>query len=319
MLSLNWIDYLMLAVFVFYAYEGYVRGFIRGLLDLIIFTLSFLAGLRLYGFVAEILTSKFSLSLGLSDAIGFFIAAFLAEIIIKMLIRILLPFDLTFSKSFNSILGILPGILSGAILATFVLILIIAFPTTAPIKHAVSNSKVGTLLLSSAQGWERQLNKVFGVAINETINFLTVEPKANEIVSLNFKTKYTLPDSISEQQMFQLVNKERVSRGLMELMFDNKLRDVGRKHCEDMFKRGYFSHYTPEGLSPFDRMDEAGIIYASAGENLAMSPNTDIAMQGLMNSQGHKAIILSTDFRRIGIGVIEGEIYGEMFCQEFAN
>jgi uncharacterized protein YkwD len=86
-----------------------------------------------------------------------------------------------------------------------------------------------------------------------------------------------------------------------------------------MLARGYFSHYTPEGLSPFDRMTQAGIAYTSAGENLAFSPNVQLAMQGLMQSPGHRANILSKDYGKVGIGVIDGGIYGEMFVQEFTN
>jgi len=319
MLSLNWIDYLILIVLAFYAYEGFSSGFVGAILDLTNFILSFLIGLRFYSFIAGILMQKFLVSQGFSNAIGFFIITIIAEIILGALIRNFLSFDLPILKGLNRILGILPGILSGAILISFILILIVALPLSAPVKRSISSSKIGNLLLSSAQGWEKQLNNVFGGAINETINFLTVEPKSNEIVSLNFKTKSVLPDSASEQYMFKLVNQERTSRGIRELVFDNQLRDLGRVHCQDMFARGYFSHYTPDGFSPFDRMDEAGIIYEIAGENLGLAPNTDIAMQGLMNSPGHKANILSTNFGRIGIGVIDGGIYGEMFCQEFTN
>lgn len=319
MSSLNWIDYLILAVLIFYAYGGYSSGFIRAFLDLVNFTLSFLIGLKFYGFIAGILIDKLSVSQGFSNAIGFFIVTIFAEIILGILINNFLSFNLPFLKGLNKLLGILPGIFSGAILISFILILVVALPLSVPIKHAVSSSKVGNFLLSNAQGWEKSINNIFGGAINETINFLTVEPKSNESVSLNYKTKYTLLDPASEQKMFKLVNKERISRGLGQLVFDDQLRDVGRKHCKDMFEKGYFSHYTPEGLSPFDRMDEAGILYNSAGENLALSPNVDIAMQGLMNSPGHKANILSASFGRIGIGVIDGGIYGEMFCQEFTN
>jgi uncharacterized protein YkwD len=86
-----------------------------------------------------------------------------------------------------------------------------------------------------------------------------------------------------------------------------------------MFKTGYFSHYTPEGLSPFDRMTEADIIFTYAGENLALAPSEALAMKGLMQSPGHKANILSNNFHRVGIGVLDGGIYGEMFCQEFTD
>lgn len=319
MLSLNWIDYLILAVLVFYAYGGYVSGFISALLDLLSFVFSFLVGLKFYGAIAGILLDKFSLPQGLSNALGFFIITLFTELIIGIFIRKFLYFTPPILKGLNKILGILPGILSGAILTSFMLILAVALPISSPIKHSVSSSKVGNFLLSNAQGWEKQINNVFGGVISETINFLTVDTQGSEIVSLNFKTEDVYVDSISEENMLALVNKERVSRGLKEVVFDGELTDVGRKHCKDMFARGYFSHYTPEGLSPFSRMEEAGILYSTAGENLALSPNTGIAMQGFMNSPGHKANILSPDFGRLGIGVIDGGIYGEMFCQEFTN
>jgi uncharacterized protein YkwD len=100
---------------------------------------------------------------------------------------------------------------------------------------------------------------------------------------------------------------------------DMQLRKLARSHSLDMFQRGYFSHYTPDGLSPFDRMNAANIEYTYAGENLALAPSTDLAMQGLMNSPGHRANILNPNFNKIGIGAIDGGIYGIMFSQEFTN
>jgi uncharacterized protein YkwD len=115
------------------------------------------------------------------------------------------------------------------------------------------------------------------------------------------------------------VNKERKTQGLQPLVMDEKLQVLARNYAKDMFKRGYFSHNNPEGYSPFDRMAVAGIDYQAAGENLALAPNESLAMQGLMNSPGHKANILSPKFGRVGIGVIDGGIYGEMFVQEFTD
>lgn len=319
MLSFNWLDFLILFVLAIYAYEGYSSGFINAFLDLANFVFSFLIGLRFYRFIAGILMYKLFLSQGFSNAIGFFVTVFTTEIIVGMLIQNFLLSNTPSPKGLSRIFGIIPGILSGVILISFILILIVTMPISASIKRPVSSSRIGNFLVSSAQGGERQVSDIFGGAISETINFFTVEPKGDSIVSLNFKAKNVSPDSGAEQYMFKLVNKERVLKGLGGLVFDVQLRDVGRKHCQDMLERGYFSHYTPEDFSPFDRMDEAGIIYSAAGENLALSPNTDIAMQGLMNSPGHKANILSPDFGRVGIGVIDGGIYGEMFCQEFTN
>jgi uncharacterized protein YkwD len=119
--------------------------------------------------------------------------------------------------------------------------------------------------------------------------------------------------------MLDLVNKERAQQGVDKVVFNEELTEVGRDHCEDMFRRGYFSHYAPEGLSPFDRMINAGILFNFAGENLALAPDVNLAMQGLMNSPGHKENILSPNFGKLGVGVINGGIYGQMFCQEFTD
>ena len=119
--------------------------------------------------------------------------------------------------------------------------------------------------------------------------------------------------------MLDLVNRERTQRGLQPLETDGELRLLARAHAADMFKRGYFAHNTPEGLNPFDRMREANIPFTVAGENLALAPTLDMAHDGLMNSPGHRANILNDQFTKIGIGVLDGGIYGKMFVQDFTN
>ena len=119
--------------------------------------------------------------------------------------------------------------------------------------------------------------------------------------------------------MFDLVNKERRSTGLQLVVWSEALIGVGRKHCLDMFSRGYFSHYSPEGKSPFNRMDDANVDYKAAGENLAYAPNVSVAHQGLMNSKGHRENILREEFATLGVGVIDGGIHGQMLCQEFTD
>lgn len=66
-------------------------------------------------------------------------------------------------------------------------------------------------------------------------------------------------------------------------------------------------------------MENAGIKFVAAGENLALAPSTELAMEGLMNSPGHRANILSPQFGKIGIGAMQGGIYGLMFTQEFTD
>lgn len=327
-IGFNWIDLAIVVVLLFYSFEGYALGFYVALLDLLSFVSSFFLGLFFYGFIGRILIHTFSMPNGFANAIGFFIVAFLSEILINFLLKhlvLVLPIfsefntQPTYIKRLNNFLGIIPAIFSGLLLISFILTMIIILPLSPFLKHSVSSSKLGSTLVTNTQGFATGLNNVFGGAVNETLAFLTVEPKSNQIVNLNFKTSNFTEDYQAEDRMFSMVNGERNSRGIETLESWSKLTEVARAHCEDMLSRGYFSHYTPEGLSPFDRMTQADINFNYAGENLALAPNVDLAMKGLMQSPGHRENILSTNFKRVGIAVIDGGIYGEMFCQEFTD
>jgi len=324
----NWVDLFILIIVIFYSIEGYSIGFLASSIDFLSFVFSFIFGLTFYSFVGHLLSQFFAIPQGFSNAIGFFIVAVLFEIIFNFVLKNLISGFSLFNKetvsqgtarTLNKLLGIIPAILSAILLSAFIISLIISLPFSVFLKHSVSNSRGGNFLASNTQGFAKDWSNVFGGAINETLSFLTVEPKSNESVNLNFKTSDISVDSSAEQKMLLLINNERASKRLKSLVFDETLAEVGRNHCSDMFKRGYFSHYTPEGASPFDRMVSAGINFNYAGENLALAPNVDLAMQGFMQSPGHKANILSANFNRIGIGVIDGGIYGEMFCQEFTD
>lgn len=323
--AFNFVDYVIILIVFFYALEGLSLGFIASLFDLISFILSFTIGLSFYNLFGKLLISTLSIPAGFANAIGFFIAAFLAEIILRIVFKSIaasLSFDIKDKtvKFMDRITGALFSALSGILLCTFLLTMAITLPLNAFVKHSISQSRLAKGLTSQTQGLSKTVNSVFGQAVNDTITFLTVEPKGNESVNLNFRTDNVSVDPEAEREMFALVNKERTSRGLSALEKGSQaLVGVARYHCEDMFRRGYFSHYTPEGLSPFDRMQNSNISFTAAGENLALAPNTELAMQGLMQSPGHKANILSTEFGHLGVGVIDGGSYGEMFCQEFTN
>ena len=216
-------------------------------------------------------------------------------------------------------MGIIPGAFSAFIILAFLLTVIVSLPSSPVIKSVVTDSQLGSRLVGSTALFEKELNAVFGGALDETITFLTVKPKSTETINLHGNVLDGTIDTQAEQEMFTLVNKERKKAGLAPLTFDDSLRYLARVHSQDMLVRGYFSHYTPEGLSPFDRMAAAGITYTHAGENLALAPSTQLAMQGLMNSPEHRANILNPHFTTIGIGVVDGGIYGKMFSQEFTD
>jgi len=120
-----------------------------------------------------------------------------------------------------------------------------------------------------------------------------------------------------EQKMLDLVNSERAKMGLSQLSPNLKATEVARLKARDMIAKNYFSHTSPTYGSPFDMMKQFGISYRYAGENLAGAPSTDIAHTNLMNSPGHRANILNSNYREVGIGIVNGGPYGKMFVQMF--
>lgn len=326
--SMNFLDLIIVLIILFYVREGYSLGFTFSLLDLVSFIIAFIAALKFYTLVASFFITFFNMPLGIANAVSFFLVALISEVVMSLAARRAvkylpgLPPGSKVAKAFSSTnhwLGIFPGLVSAFIILAFLLSVIVTFPSSPLIKQAVNNSFIGSKLVANTSEFESVLNKIFGGALNDTLNFLTIEPKSNETVKLHFTVANGTVDEKAEQDMFQLVNEERIKQGLDPLIFNTSLRDLARAHSNDMFKRGYFSHYTPEGLSPFDRMEKAGIMYQYAGENLALAPSTALSMQGLMNSPGHRANILNPNFHQIGIGVIDGGIYGKMYTQEFTN
>lgn len=118
-----------------------------------------------------------------------------------------------------------------------------------------------------------------------------------------------------EQQVVDLTNKEREKQGLSPLKVDNELAKVAREKSNDMSKNNYFSHNSPNYGSPFDMMKSFGISYKSAGENIARGQQTpEEVVNGWMNSEGHRANILNSDFTHIGVGYVEN---GNYWTQEF--
>lgn len=107
-----------------------------------------------------------------------------------------------------------------------------------------------------------------------------------------------------EQQLFDLTNASRVRHGLTILKWEPSVAVTARKHSADMADNDYFSHDNKQGKSPFDRMEDDGVKFRGAGENLAYGQSSSIfAHEGLMNSAGHRENILLDSYSHLGTGV----------------
>jgi uncharacterized protein YkwD len=218
----------------------------------------------------------------------------------------------------NHILGTLPGLLSGLITASIISALLFSMPFSDDFQESLRESRAVNSLAAYTENLENALVPLFAEPLRQTLNRRTII-NPEERVDLPFKVENTRPRPDLEAEMLAMVNRERAKAGLAPLAPDAELTEVARRHSADMFARSYFSHYTPENKTPFDRMREANVKFLTAGENLALAPTLDIAHTGLMNSPGHRANILHAKFGRVGIGIMDGGRRGLMVSQEFRN
>jgi len=118
------------------------------------------------------------------------------------------------------------------------------------------------------------------------------------------------------QVLLQDINAHRLGLGLPPLRLDPQLCAIARAHAIDMAARSYFGHNSPDGESPFDRMNRAHYGYGYAGENLALDQTVDAAAAALWHSPEHRENILEPHYAKLGVAAVlasEGEIFVEDF------
>ncbi|MDP9211768.1 MAG: CvpA family protein [bacterium] len=315
------IDALIVIVLLAYAAFGYRRGFVGSVAELVGLLLGLAVAFLLSEPLGGVAAGFLRLPRGLLDLGAFLVIWSLIEFLIafgwkKLSARV--PDDLSEHPA-NRLTGIAPALLKGITLVMIVLLIVATAPIPASAKEPFTESRLGKVFLAVGTTFQQQVNGLFGEALRDTLAFKTVKTDSTETAELGF-TDTSAPECLADARaLFDRANEERAERGLGRLTWDDSLRLVGLRHSRDMLARGYFSHVNPDGEDPFDRMAQADIRYAVAGENLAFAPNVDIAHTGLMNSPGHRANILKSDFTRLGIGCADAGIRGKMFSQEFTG
>lgn len=320
-MALNIIDVLLLLLIALSAFIGWQRGFILSLLDLIRWAVSLLAALLFYRQLGDLLNRVNDWTEVWNQPLAFLLIIAAVRIAIQIGSSFLLrrlPKE-AHQKRFNRLLGIIPGLASGIFSAVFLAALLFSLPLSDNFQEKTRDSRLANYFADCAETMESALSPIFGRAVEQTLNRLTIKPESNELVELPFKVAETKPRPELEAQMLELVNRERAAQGLPPLAADPELTEVARRHSADMFARGYFSHNTPEGKNPFQRIREGNVKFLTAGENLALAPTLQIAHTGLMNLPGHRANIMHPQFGRVGIGIMDGGRRGIMVTQNFRN
>ncbi|MFD1038755.1 CAP domain-containing protein [Virgibacillus byunsanensis] len=111
-------------------------------------------------------------------------------------------------------------------------------------------------------------------------------------------------ESGMEQQIFDITNVMRKQYQKSGLQWEENVSEVAFLHSKDMEENQYFSHYGLNGDGLKERLGAKEIYYLGAGENIAAQyPDAPAAMEGWLNSKGHREALLKDDYTHLGVGV----------------
>lgn len=126
------------------------------------------------------------------------------------------------------------------------------------------------------------------------------------------------------RQVLELTNQYRASKNLIELGADGDLDRVAQRYADDMLRRGFYGHLSPEGADVMDRLRSERIRVRRAGENLAEGPpSTASVLESWYESPSHRRNLLHRSFRLMGLGLAVGEdpdgVYRIYWVQVFSS
>jgi uncharacterized protein YkwD len=323
------LDLAILAVFVLAAVDGFRRGLVPYLSELGAFTVGL--GLALLWFEPLGQLVHRGLAVGLTLA-GF--GAFLALLALghgmahmpvnRGAVWIAARLRPRLSEGMFQTVSVMPAFGAALVLSIVLLSILAALPVQAT-RSLVSHSAVGNVIVTRAAFLQGPLRQLLTSPPTATKRILVSDPASNPGEDAFYKLHFpadlqTEPDQGAEDVMLQRINSARASAGLSPLRMDAALRTAARAHSLDMYQRHYFSHQTPDGKTPYDRLQAVNAHYLTAGENIAFAPDPNQAWDSLMQSPDHRANILNPDFQCVGIGGYKGlGGYEEMFTQDFAD
>lgn len=129
--------------------------------------------------------------------------------------------------------------------------------------------------------------------------------------------------AITQSTVLDLTNKARAASNIAALTYNLTLERAAQAKANDMLARQYFSHNTPDGRTPWTFFEAAGYKYLNAGENLAVHfSDAEPLQDAWMNSPGHRANILNSSFKEMGVGIAKGTFEGHdsiFVVEEFGN
>ncbi|WP_107814520.1 CAP domain-containing protein [Celeribacter persicus] len=119
-----------------------------------------------------------------------------------------------------------------------------------------------------------------------------------------------------EAQIIALINAERARQGRSPLSYNAALTTAAQWHTGDLAARNGLSHTGRNGSTVGDRVRAAGYSYCYVSENLSVGyPSAQQAVQGWMQSKGHRANLLNGEVQDVGIGIGPNNLFVAVFAK----
>jgi uncharacterized protein YkwD len=123
-------------------------------------------------------------------------------------------------------------------------------------------------------------------------------------------------EEAAAREIFDITNVMRIRHNLQPLVWDEQTASVAFGHSKDMAENNDFSHTSKTHGDLSDRLKAAEVLYQSAGENIAANyTDGPAAVEGWLNSKGHREALLNADYSHLGVGVYQ-KYYTQNFIQK---
>lgn len=303
---------------------GIQRGFLRTSLDLIVLVSAAFAGAILYRPISGQLSDWFGVEGAGINALSLVLGSLGVLILLNFIISIAIAPHLlalrytSLIRAADSGFGVVPGIAYGLLFGAILTLAIGSVSLGESVDSALADSDLAGRLRVGATSATSGLARQTGMDLADFTYVVVPDEEGSYRIPPSDAPDLAVAEG-HEAEIADLVNQERLQRGLNALTWDPALVPVARGHSREMLELGYFSHHSPNTGTLGDRLRAAGVSYSQAGENLAYAPSVSVAHRGLMQSDGHRANILEPSFQRIGVGVITGSDGTLMVTQVFAR
>lgn len=297
------------------AVRGWLRGFVREVLDLVSLVLGLLVAFWLSGPLGNFLSDQFSVlpevarvGSGILLFVLFGVAMSIAAHFLSQVMR------LPGLNLMNRIGGSAAAVAWGIALVLVVVNVSRVIPLPESIDKAVDDSKVVTAVAGPEAIPQRLVGSIGIQGMLGPLNSLQslfgmsrVVPQGNEVVSIPPVPADELRQVRDDVDLVaSRINEARTGAGKGALLLVPDLVIVAESRATTMYETGRISRETPVGGSVADDLSSAGIRLETSAEDIALASSTRAALDALFNDEEATGLLESAEFDRVGISIVQG-------------